>query len=260
MRGRGLHLAASLALGCSQPIVGVDAGPADAPSRDAPAVDAPLGPTACSDLVAVLAAPAGALPDPLPVRGVLVTYVAPSVGGVRSFFFVQCAAAGPAVQVFLDPATLVPPPAPGDRIAFDVTEMSDPAAIAGRRSVAAIAAYLRDDRGIDTSPFVQDLSVGSDLAARIQDYESELVVVAGTTEGTFVPAGSGFVAAPLRTAGSTPGVPPTTYARVTIELATELGLGDGCDLTIGPSPLTRFNEQAQAVAWRREDLAFGGCR
>ena len=57
------------------------------------------------------------------ITGAVVTYKRPAVGGAPAGFFLQAAAAGPAIVVELDPLSLDPEPQVGDLLSLRATEL-----------------------------------------------------------------------------------------------------------------------------------------
>lgn len=228
----------------------VDDAPTDA-SFDAPMADS------CAQLAAVRSAASGAVS--LPVQGVVVTYVRPALGGDPAGFFVQCAPTGPAAFVAIDPATLTPTPSVGDRIAFTATMVDDAAGTAAtgdQDRVLGLADLAVEASGVSLTPFVQDLSSSTDVVTGLDGYESELLEITGTIEEDFVSAGTGYRRARFVTAGVDD---PGLVLRLPETVIADLGLRVGCEVTVGPSPLWRFDAVAQVMGYESADVTVLSC-
>lgn len=190
----------------------------------------------------------------LPISEVTVTYLKPAVGPEGAGFFVQASPAGPAIFVFIDPATLSPVPAVGDSVSFVATSLSS---IGGLAQVTALGDWQRHSAGGPVSGLAQDLSASTDLVSSLETYESELVRVRGVVDGGFVGAGGLYEAAHFATAGL-----PAGNVRVrspaTVRNQANLDLTAGCDLTIS-SPLWRLSTQAQVHVWAEGDVTVNSC-
>lgn len=234
----------------------VDAGGADV--RDA-SMDA--GPPS---VASVRAAITGTMPVTLaaPLADLVVTArvtATPGVdGGVSANdpagFFVQSGMTGPAIFVAVDPATLTPSPAVGDRVSFTATEGR---VSGGARWITAVRDFARAETGVDTAALRQDLSAATDLVTALDSYEHELVRVQGTVAASFSSAGTGFESAQITTAGVTAAM-TNLRVRVAAPLRMSLGLRMGCTFTV-TAPLWRFNAQAQVHAWSMGDIADVNC-
>ncbi len=168
----------------------------------------------------------------LPISGAFVTYVRPLIGADPAGFYVQAVATGPALLIEVDPATLTPVPAAGDRVSFTVTDM---ATFGGMRKATGLSGFTRISTGGDVSTLVQDLSTRADVVTNQVGYEHELCSLASATVvGAFAPDGAGFEAATIDTAGV------SGNANLTVRIASTLvasnSLGAGCVLQIGPTP------------------------
>lgn len=227
---------------------GTPAGADAAPAPDAPAADA-------GDATGIAAARAAADgPVDIAVDGVWVTYAKPAVGTDPAGFFVQRDARGPALFVAVDPASLSPAPSVGDEIAFRVTAMST---VAGQRRATSVADVAVASSGHDVAALAQDVSAAADLVSALDDYDSELVTARVTLAAAPSFAGGGHVAAPVDTAAIQGDA--DLRLRVPDEVADLLGLEAGCTLTVGPTPLWRFNAAAQLSAWSTADVTSATC-
>jgi hypothetical protein len=170
-------------------------------------------------------------------------------------FFVQAEQTGPALYVAVDPTSLSPEPAVGDVVDFQVTTKSTSGSVP---FAEVIDSWNVDSSGADVTFLVQDVTA-VDLVTDIGDYTSELVSVTGATiEDAFSFAGSGFGAAEITTTG----VPTQTenfLLRVPNDVRTGSALGVGCTVDVGPSPMWRFDADAQVSAWDPADFTVTAC-
>ena len=242
--------------------MGTDAGPdtdAGPMGTDAgPATDAGPSPDelASAQIVAARAALDGV--TDLAIDGAYVTYLKPAVGGATgepAGFFVQALPTGPALYVDVDPTTLTPVPARGDRVSFHVTRM---ATAAMQRRASGVSTWMVLASGIDLTPLVQDLSAATDVVSGVDGYESELNTMTATISGPFVGASAGHVAAPITTAGYPTG-DANLRMRLPITVRDSLDLVMGCIVDIGPTPLWRFAAQAQPSGWVDADISVTSC-
>jgi hypothetical protein len=190
----------------------------------------------------------------LPVSGVLVSYTKPLIGTDAAGFFVQYDMTGPALFVAVDPATLTPVPVPGDKVSFNV-------------NAVALAAMLPEATGIDTftrisqgnsiAGLVQDLSNAADLVTNVGGYQSELIKCGGTITSAFASAGAGFVQAGIDT-GAVVGN-ANLKLRVPLQVRDDDDLEMGCTVTVGNTPLWRFNAAAQVSGWVDADVTVATC-
>ncbi|MDB4932461.1 MAG: uncharacterized protein JWM10_4945 [Myxococcaceae bacterium] len=237
--------------------------PIDRPvAMDVPApMDVPPASTASQQIAAVRATIPG--PAALRVDGAVVTYLVPATlrsdGTVSpsdpAGFFVQADRTGPALFVAVNPATLSPPPAQGDRVGFTVTQVSSPTP--STHWAAQIGGYTRSATGVAVGALLQDLSGASDLVTNLLAYEHELITLTGTVTSDFGSGGTGFLQASIATAA----LPADALLklRVPTDLRTTLGLRNGCRFTINATPMWRFDVTAQASAWRAGDISGITC-
>jgi hypothetical protein len=122
-----------------------------------------------------------------PIAGALVTYRKPAIGNDAAGFFVQAAPAGPALFVAVDPATLVPPPVPGDLVDLRITQMTTALSL---RQAAAVSDWSVRGSGGRVECLVQDVSAATDLVSNLGAYESEVIRLDGTVSGPFTGAGA----------------------------------------------------------------------
>jgi hypothetical protein len=207
-----------------------------------------------ANISAQIAAVRSSTNDPvnLPIELALVTYVKPLVGTDPAGFFLQAQMDGPAVFVAVDPATLNPVPAVGDRVSLTVVTK---ATVAGMVHVTSISGYSVNAQG---QPVAQLRSVVNDvdLPALVADYEGELISLSGTLATGFSSSGSGHVAANLSSdvvinSGN-------QKLRVPTPLQEQLDLALGCSVTVN-GILWRFNAQAQASGWVPADITVQSC-
>ncbi|NMO19581.1 hypothetical protein HPC49_35640 [Pyxidicoccus fallax] len=227
-----------------------------------------------AQITAFLSASAGTQASPLPVTGAFVTYVKPQVAGSaateRTGFFVQAEAAGPAM--FVSDATALGQVAVGDRVSFNVTERSNPAAGAdGGTTGMRIATTVADLTVISRNHPVQSLSNASPAGLKVDvstesnlesadAYESRLVAFSGTVKGPSTSAGGGFTQFPfITTATGEPDVNANIRLRVPAALVSELDLVPECSLTVNTSPVWRFNATTQFSVFAASELALSNC-
>jgi hypothetical protein len=188
----------------------------------------------------------------IPVTDVYVTYLKPATGTEPAGFFVQKQAAGPAVFIAVDPATLSA--AVGDIVSFTVTDVDK---TGGLREATAITGYSRTATGFDVSTLVTDVSSATDVVSSIDAYESRLVRMTATIASGFASAGGGgFVSAQVDTAGVTGNT--SLKMRLPTTLQTSMDLVNTCALTL-TGPMWRFNTQAQPSGFVPSDLSVSSC-
>ncbi|MEM7676540.1 MAG: lamin tail domain-containing protein, partial [Myxococcota bacterium] len=231
-----------------------DAGDSDATVEDTGVVEACIPGDPSMEIESVRTAAAGAQTPSLAVCGAWVTYVRPAIGADPAGFFLQSNPSGPAIFVAVDPASLAPTPVVGDRVGLRATEtvVQD-----GQVRITAVTNFERISTDNDTASLVQDLSAATDVVTNLNDYDSELITVTGTLTGAFIGAGEGHQRIQLSTAGLSDD--ENLRFRVVTSLIADLGLLSGCVVTVGPTPLWRFNDVAQPSAWRAEDVQVQRC-
>lgn len=220
--------------------------------------DAATGPSA--QIRAVQMAAAGAVD--LPIDGVLVSYVVPATAGATAAndpagFAVQADPTGPALFVAVDPATLMPAPAVGDRVSFRVT-MTRSLNGGASRWASAVSSYMRASGSNPVDGLTQDLSNSADIVSALGSYEYELVRLTGSVTDNGSNAGAAFRSFAITTMGL-PSGDANLRIRLPQTLAEMLGVRSGCRVTLGPTPLWRFTAQAQPSAWRAGDIMLSGC-
>jgi hypothetical protein len=228
-----------------------DSGPGDAGFPDLGFIDA--GPGAASAQIAqVRAAMDG--PVGITIDGAIVTYVKTQRAGTDGpGFAVQADPMGPALWVSVDPATLSPQPAAGDRVRFTViTKTTDVTAI---RFATEISGWTRIQSG-SAQALIQDVSSAPDLVSNLEGYEVELVRLSGTIAASFHSAGARHQAARIDTAAISGDA--NLELRLPTVLNEQLGLSLGCTFA-SESPLWRFAQRAQAAAWIAGDLRSITC-
>jgi hypothetical protein len=194
-------------------------------------------------------------PADVHIGNVLVTYLKPSVGSESAGFFVQAAQHGPALFVAIDPATLTPSPAVGDRVSFTVTLMGTMDSV---REAVSIASFTRSATGVDVSPLEQNVSGATNLVSGLTGYEAELLNLDGTVSGSFFAAGTGHTEAAITTSGY-PSGDPNLRLRLPQTLEDTVQLVDGCDFSVHATPMWRFDAKARVSAWTSADLTVLSC-
>jgi hypothetical protein len=190
----------------------------------------------------------------LSIAGVTVTYVKPQLGSDPAGFTIQKAAAGPALFVAVDPATLSPAPIVGDVVAFTITQM---ATAASQRRATAVTGFSRQSSGASVAALVQNVSSAADLVSAVDSYESEIVTVTGTIASVFAASGTGFQAATLSTVGIAGNANLQLRAPTTVIDAADIV--NGCGITATQIPLGRFNAAAQFGVFAAADFTLSGC-
>ena len=94
------------------------------------------------------------------------------------------------------------------------------------------------------------------MVTNLNDYENELVIADLTLTGDMAPAGGGHVSA---SADTDVLIGDNLKLRVTDAVQAVVGLSTDCTLTVGPTPLWRYNTQVQVHAWVEADLAAISC-
>ncbi len=227
---------------------------------------------ASADIAEVHAAPTGAQATGISVAGVLVTYIKPAIGNEPAGFFVQAQATGPGLYVLVDPASLTPVPAVGDRVSFVVQHVLDDAP-AENFSYMDTAKTITGFTVLSSGHPVQSLSsatpaglkqdVSNEAAlvgasAVLTAFESELITLSGTLAGPALPSGTGFVQLQMNTAG----VPTDERLRVRFPLAVynALHLFPGCQVTLNNGVYMRsFNDYANPGAYSAADVTVNSC-
>jgi hypothetical protein len=174
-----------------------------------------------------------------------VTYLKPAVGGEPAGFFLQGEQAGPGLFVAVDPATLVPPPAVGDRVTFEVASWTT---VDEMFHVTAISDWQVVSSGHPVLPMARTLTT---RVPSLELYESTLALVAGTVY-PFGPAENGFSMAMIDT-GHGPGL--GFMVRLPETLRNSLGLVPSCFVALGAVPIWRADALALPTAYRAEDVA-----
>jgi hypothetical protein len=201
----------------------------------------------------------GVLTMALPVADVFVTYLRPEVAGETDdppAFFVQADPKGPALLIRVNPSSLSPAPLVGDKVKFTVTSAGKDSG--GVHQALTITDWAVESSGNDLSTFVQDLSSATDLVSGINNYESELSKVTGTVNGGFSSSGNGYVQAAFSTAVLV-SPSPLPELRVPSGVRDSLDLTNGCVITVGPTPMWRFNKLAQPAGWVDGDISVTSC-
>lgn len=224
----------------------------------------------------------------LAVEDVLVTYLKPLMGTGTSAepagFFIQAKQDGPALFVAVDPATLTPAAAVGDKVSFTITELAtaksgtsatSPTSV---RQVMGLTSYSRTSAGNGVASLAKDVTTAGDVVTNVVAYESRIVRLTGTIASTFSNSGAGHVKAQITTTGI-----PTASANFVLRvpgnnssgsyaptLVTNPPLAQGCTFTLVGGPIWRYTtyqagtpptptEYAQAHAYTAESIANVSC-
>lgn len=183
-----------------------------------------------------------------------VTYLKPLVADPMSDppgFFVQSSPMGPSLFVAIDPAVLMPAPAVGDAINFQI---GAEATLNGLRQATSIIGYSRASTGNAVGGLAIDISAIS-ISASLDFYQSMLVKVSGSIVSAFSSSGPGYVRAALTTAGQPMGL----EIRLPSSLVTSMGLASGCTVTLDKVPVWRNNSTPQISAWSAADFTAASC-
>jgi hypothetical protein len=157
-----------------------------------------------------------------------VTYVKPRVGSEPAGFFLQGEQFWEAIFVAVDPASLAPPPALGDRVSFDVTATAN---VDGMLRITGLTAWQIASRGHPVAPLV-DPMLDPSVTTNPMYWESALVSLSGRVEA-FSSLGNGFVAAPVETAAWGPA--SSVQLRIPEALQRSLDLSANCVVALtGP--------------------------
>jgi hypothetical protein len=211
------------------------------------------GPAGTSAQIAAVRAASGTVS--LPVDSAVVTYLRPAIGTEPEAFYLQAEQAGPALVVAVAPASLSPAPAVGDRVSLTVIEATTTDGIG---VATQISGYTRVGQGFDVSSLVQDVSSATDLVSALGSYADDLVTVQGMVIGSFGAAGSGFVSAPMSTAGY-PAGDAGLVLRVATTVRDALEITSGCTFDLTPVPLGHFSTTAQPTARSASELGSVSC-
>jgi len=192
-------------------------------------------------------------PTDLPIDDAVVTYVKDAIGDDPAGFFLQAERMGPAIFVRVDPATLTPPPEPGQVVDLRVT---DSATEQGRREVVAIADWNVDSSDNNVAFLVQNVSA-IDVPAMLDELEAELITATFQVRGLFRTGGVGFEKASIDTAGAPDSALMTV--RIPTTLADTFVFEPGCRYTVTATPLWRLNTEAQVSAFEASELSLAEC-
>lgn len=192
----------------------------------------------------------------LPITGVTVTYLKPTLGfgSDPAGFTIQHAQAGPALFVYVDPATLSPTPVVGGVVGFTITRM---ATIGWQPRAMAITNYRRQSTGASVTALTQDVSNDPTLATAYDNFDSEIVTVSGSIATAFGPSDPGYQSATF----STPGVFANAVVRLHVptRLIDSLALVAACQLTARQIPVAGVNATFQFSVYRAADLSVTSC-
>jgi hypothetical protein len=156
---------------------------------------------------------------------------------------------GPALLVAVDPSTLDPAPVAGDVVSFRVGHTER---VAGQLRVIGFEGWERLRAGASLAALVQDLGSATD-ASDVDRYESELATARGTLAGDDVAGGPSHRRFRFVTAGA------EVDLRLPATLLETSLAGDGCEVTVGPSPLWRFESSSQLMAYEAAHLSVHAC-
>ncbi len=206
-----------------------------------------------SDQIAAVRAESDGSGLALDVSGVYVTYLKPTLGQDAAGFFVQGEASGPAIFVAVDPATLTPSPAVGDKVSFTVTAL---ATTAGLRQVTGISGLVVESHGNDIAPLVTEISNATDVISGLATYESRAVKLTGSLASAFVSAGAPQVSAQINTAGIQD---PNLVLRMPEAIRAQYDLQSGCSVTVDYGVMWRYNQKAQPSVYDPSSLTSMTC-
>jgi len=206
-----------------------------------------------SDQIAAVRAESDGSGLALDVSGVYVTYLKPTLGQDAAGFFVQGEASGPAIFVAVDPATLTPSPAVGDKVSFTVTAL---ATTAGLRQVTGISGLVVESNGNDIAPLVTEVSNATDVISDLATYESRAVKLTGSLASAFVSAGAPQVSAQINTAGIQD---PNLVLRMPEAIRAQYDLQSGCSVTVDYGVMWRYNQKAQPSVYDASSLTSMTC-
>jgi hypothetical protein len=188
------------------------------------------------------------------IYSVWVTYEKAAIGTDVAGFFIQDVAAGPALFVAIDPATLSPVPAVGDDVSFTITEMGT---VDGRRHATMVTGVVVHSSANDVTALTQDVSGAADVVSAVTDYESELVTVSGSVTSAFAASGQDHVEATIDTTGVTGD--GDYRLRLPTSVADDLALENGCTFTVSNTPLWRLDAIAHVSAWNPSEVDGANC-
>ncbi|MCC6875732.1 MAG: Ig-like domain-containing protein [Sandaracinaceae bacterium] len=238
---------------------GLDGGP---DGGTPPADGGPIGGGAATsaqiqavrDLLPAMQDMPDAIDPALAIDDAVVTYVKPLTGNDAAGFFLQAEPMGPAIFVQIDPATLAPPPAAGDVVSLEATEITN---VEGRAHVTAIGGgtFTVGSTGHDVSFLEQDVGAAADLHSNVAAYESELIRISGTIAADFGFSGLDHEAAQIDTAGITGEA--NLLFRLPETLRDSLDLAQGCEIT-GVGPLWRFANEAGTTLRTQPSVYYEG--
>lgn len=200
------------------------------------------------------AAVAGTTTSTQQVVGAIVTYVKPAVGSEAPGFFVQAEAAGPALYVAIDPATLSPQPAVGDRVSFTATTL---AYVNKQPQVTALSDLSQLSSGHDASALLTDVSAAADVVSALDTYDSRLIGMGFTITAAPTNANAGYMATTVDTAGLSGSSSLKFYAPS--EIFSQKDLTNGCVAQITNGVMFRYNTTAEPAVWDASNLTVTSC-
>jgi hypothetical protein len=181
-----------------------------------------------------------------------VTYVKPRVGSEPAGFFLQGEQFWEAIFVAVDPASLAPPPALGDRVSFDVTATAN---VDGMLRITGLTAWQIASRGHPVAPLV-DPMLDPSVTTYPMYWESALVSLSGRVEA-FSSLGNGFVAAPVETAAWGPA--SSVQLRIPEALQQSLDLSANCVVALTAGPFWLSGTTGYPTAYAAGDFATVTC-
>ncbi len=209
-------------------------------------------PTTSQQIAAVRAAMDGS-GLALAINGAIVTYTKPALGLDSAGFFLQAEAAGPAIFIAVDPASLMPAPKVGDELDLVVNTVETSA---GLKQVTAINNVVLVSTGNPVTPLVTEVSMSNDLVMNLDQYESRAIKITGNLSANFISAGSPQVATPIVTMGLND---PNLRLRMPETVRATYDLTAMCSVTVDYGVMWRFNAVAQPSAYAATDLKNMTC-
>ncbi len=198
--------------------------------------------------------------QPFELTDLLVTYVrgaydaGSGIATEAEGFFLQASPSGPAIFVEATNSGM----RPGDMVSLQVLA-------AGRRpnaprAVTAFTGLTRSSSGNPTSNYERDVSTVNlaDLTT-LNEWESRLVSVTGTAQGTVLGAGVGYRAIVIATTGVPDGGTASVRFRAPSPVFDELDFTNACTIVLRPGPMWRFNFIPQPMAHASSELSGSTC-
>ncbi|MGC4113453.1 MAG: hypothetical protein QM765_02030 [Myxococcales bacterium] len=197
----------------------------------------------------------------LAIDGATVTYLRPSGLGQYDSpgFFVQGSQTGPALFVQVDPTTLTPVPAVGDKVNFTVTEMASLTNTTWNytRTALAISSFSRVAQGVDVDATLRKDASSVLFPDSVGDWENEYVKLDNAVVVAVRSGGTGWAKWTI----TTPGVTAATInftLRVPYAIATAYDLVPGCTVNVNKGIVWRNHpsyDEAQISAYAAADVS-----